>query len=124
MGQPQQSLRDIQRLADSSELDPHSAELTWTRSFLAAWNDEAAEKHVRNAIMWAVDAGRYGDLSQLYITLVLVLIRASRVPEAQAALEEANRSGAWSTAAGTWAASAGPQEGHGPDPGQGVRGRP
>ena len=110
VGQPQQTLRDIERLADSSVLDPRSAELVWTRSFVAAWNDERAETHVRNGIMWAVDDGRYGDLSQLYITLVLVLIRASKVREARAALEEANRSGAWTAAAGTWAASAGPQE--------------
>ena len=64
VGQPQQTLRDIERLADSSALDPRSAELVWTRSFFAAWNDETAETHVRNGITWAVDDGRYGDLSQ------------------------------------------------------------
>jgi hypothetical protein len=43
----------------------------------------------------AVTAGRYGDLSHLYICLALVLIRASRVGDAQAALQEADRLGAW-----------------------------
>jgi hypothetical protein len=43
-----------------------------------------------------VRAGRHGYLSYLYLALVLVLIRASRVDDAQAALEEADRAGAWS----------------------------
>ena len=93
-------MRDIERLADSSALDLPSAEWTWTHGFFAPWNDETAEAHVRHGIMSAVNAGRYGDLSGLYICLVLVLIRASRVREAQAALDEADRSGAWTTAAG------------------------
>ena len=111
VGHPhQETLREIDRLADRAALDPRSAELSWVRSFFAAWNDESAETHVRNGITAAVEAGRYGGLSSLYIALVLVLIRASKVREAQAALDEANRSGAWTAAAGTWAASAGPQE--------------
>jgi DNA-binding CsgD family transcriptional regulator len=106
----QETLQEIEHLAERASLDPRSAELAWVRSFFADWDDEAAETHVRNGIAWAVEAGRYGDLSSLYISLVLVLIRASKVREAQAALEDANRSGAWTAAAGTWSASAGPQE--------------
>jgi DNA-binding CsgD family transcriptional regulator len=97
LGQPQQSMRDIERLAASLAPDLPSAEWARTRSFFAAWNDETAEEHVRDGIMSAVDAGRYGDLSSLYISLVLVLIRSSRVREAQSALDEADRSGAWTT---------------------------
>jgi DNA-binding CsgD family transcriptional regulator len=51
---------------------------------------------VRDGIAGAVAAGRYGDLSSLYICLVLVLVRASKVREASAALDEADRVGAWS----------------------------
>jgi DNA-binding CsgD family transcriptional regulator len=90
-------MRDIERLAASLAPDLPSAEWARTRSFFAAWNDETAEEHVRDGIMSAVDAGRYGDLSSLYISLVLVLIRSSRVREAQSALDEADRSGAWTT---------------------------
>ncbi len=94
-GQPEQSLRDIERLVDSSALDLPPAQMAWTHGFFAAWNDETAEEYVRGGIKSAVDAGRYGDLSDLYICLVLVLIRGSRVRDAQAALDEADRSGAW-----------------------------
>src|SRR5260370_14367001 len=97
LGQHQPWMRDIERLAASLAPDLPSAEWARTRSFFAAWNDESAEEHVRDGIMWAVDAGRYGDLSSLYISLVLVLIRCSRVREAQSALDEADRSGAWTT---------------------------
>ena len=69
--------------------------MAWTYGFFATWNDETAVEHVRDAIKSAVDAGRYGDLSALYACLVLVLIRKSRVRDAQAALVEADRSGAW-----------------------------
>jgi DNA-binding CsgD family transcriptional regulator len=99
LGRPEQTMRDIERLVDTV-LDLPSAEWAWTQSFFAAWNDEAAEKHVRAGIMSAVDAGRYADLSALYIALILVLIRASRVRDAEAALDEADRSGAWTTANG------------------------
>ena len=96
-GQPEQSLRDIKRLAASSAPDLPTAQIAWTHGFFAAWNDETAEQYVRDGIKSAVDAGRYGDLSDLYICLVLVLIRGSRVRDAQAALDEADRSGAWTT---------------------------
>lgn len=96
-GQPEQSLRDIKRLAASSAPDLPAAQVAWTHGFFAAWNDETAEEYVRDGIKSAVDAGRYGDLSDLYICLVLVLIRGSRVRDAQAALDEADRSGAWTT---------------------------
>jgi DNA-binding CsgD family transcriptional regulator len=90
-------LRDIKRLAASSAPDLPAAQIAWTHGFFAAWNDETAEEYVRDGIKSAVDAGRYGDLSDLYICLVLVLIRGSRVRDAQAALDEADRSGAWTT---------------------------
>ncbi|MET0526054.1 MAG: LuxR C-terminal-related transcriptional regulator, partial [Nocardioides sp.] len=98
-GGSEQTLRDIGHLADSV-MDLPAAEWVWTRSFFAAWNDETAEEHVRLGIAAAVDAGRYGDLPGLYICLVLVLIRGSRVRAAEAALEEADLSGAWTTADG------------------------
>jgi DNA-binding CsgD family transcriptional regulator len=94
-GQPERSLRDIERLVASSAPDLPAAQIAWTHGFFAAWNDETAEEQVRAGIKAAVDAGRYGDLSDLYICLVLVLIRGSRVRDAQAALDEADRSGAW-----------------------------
>ena len=96
-GQPEQSLRDIERLAADSARGLSPAEWAWAHGFFAAWNDDAAEKHVRDGILATVDAGRYGDLSSLYICLILVLIRASKVRDAQAALAEADRSGAWTT---------------------------
>jgi DNA-binding CsgD family transcriptional regulator len=96
-GQPEQSLRAIERLAASSAPSLPAVQVTWTRGFFAAWNDERAEEYVRDGIKSAVGAGRYGDLSDLYICLVLVLIRRSRVRDAQAALDEADRSGAWTT---------------------------
>jgi DNA-binding CsgD family transcriptional regulator len=96
-GQPGQTLRDIERLVGSSALDLPPAQVAWTHGFFAAWNDETAELSVRHGIKAAIDAGRYGDLSDLYICLVLVLIRRSRVRDAQAALDEADRSGAWVT---------------------------
>ena len=94
-GQPQQTMRDIERLVESSGMDPTAKDVVWTKGFFAAWNDETAEKHVRDGIAAAVRDGRYGDLSYLYICLVLVLIRASRVRDAQAALDESDRNGAW-----------------------------
>jgi DNA-binding CsgD family transcriptional regulator len=96
-GQPGQTLRDIERLVGSSALDLPPGQVAWTHGFFAAWNDETAELSVRDGIKAAIDAGRYGDLSDLYICLVLVLIRRSRVRDAQAALDEADRSGAWVT---------------------------
>ena len=91
LGEPEQSIRDSEQLVDSSSL----AARAWAHGIFAAWNDATAEQHVREGIEWAVGAGRYGDLSGLSICLILVLIRASRVREAQAALDEADRSGAW-----------------------------
>jgi DNA-binding CsgD family transcriptional regulator len=94
-GQPQETLREIGRLVDTSPLGLSEVQVVWTHGFFAAWNDERAERHVREGIKLAVEAGRYGDLSDLYICLVLVLIRASRVRDAQAALDESDRIGAW-----------------------------
>jgi DNA-binding CsgD family transcriptional regulator len=94
-GQPARSLRDIERLVDTSAADLPPGQVAWTHGFFAAWNDETAESRVREGIEAAVDSGRYGDLSDLYICLVLVLIRGSRVRAAQSGLDEADRSGAW-----------------------------
>ncbi|MFC5264987.1 ATP-binding protein [Kribbella qitaiheensis] len=95
VGRPEQTLRDMERLVDSSPLELSPAEWAGARAFYAAWNDETAEPVVRDAIVRAIDAGRYGDLSSLYIWLILALIRASKVRDAQAALDEADRLGAW-----------------------------
>ncbi|MFG1621941.1 AAA family ATPase [Kribbella sp. NPDC049227] len=94
---PERTLREMERLVARSSLEVSPAEWAGARSFYAAWNDGTAEAVVRDAIVQAVEAGRYADLSSLYIWLVLVLIRASKVPQAQAALEDADRSGAWGT---------------------------
>ena len=110
VGRPQQSLRDIERLADRATSSLPASSLAFIRGFYADWNDEAAEQHVRDGIVWAVDAGRYGDLSLLYVGLVLVLIRASKVREARAALDEAARSGAWTAATRDWSAASNSQE--------------
>jgi DNA-binding CsgD family transcriptional regulator len=96
-GLPGQSLRDIERLVGSFAPVLPPGQLAWAHGFFAAWNDEKAETYVRDGIKSALDAGRYGDLSDLYICLVLVLIRRSRVRDAQDALDEADRSGAWTT---------------------------
>ena len=103
VGQAHETMREVDRLVesgrDSSTLKTPSrewaTEWAFLRAFFASWDDQEAEKHVRDGIARAVDAGRYGDLSGLYICLVLVLIRSSRVREARAALDEADRSGAW-----------------------------
>jgi DNA-binding CsgD family transcriptional regulator len=94
IGDPGQTLHVIEQLC-SSGLELSAAEWAWAHGFHAAWDDEAAERHVRDGIDRTVEAGRYGDLSGLSICLVLILIRASKVREAQAALDEADRMGAW-----------------------------
>jgi DNA-binding CsgD family transcriptional regulator len=94
-GQPEETVRDIEQLVDGSELDPTAMSVVWTKGFFATWDDQTAEKHVRQGIAAAVAGGRYGDLSYLYICLVLVLIRASRVRAAQDALDDSDRLGAW-----------------------------
>jgi DNA-binding CsgD family transcriptional regulator len=96
-GHPDQSLHEIERLVARSAPDLPQGQMAWAHGFFATWNDETAEEYVRDGIKSAVDAGQYGDLSDLYICLVLVLIRRSRVRDAQAALDEADRSGAWAT---------------------------
>jgi DNA-binding CsgD family transcriptional regulator len=100
LGDPDQTLQDIDQLVDSSARELSAAEWAWAHGFFAAWDDRSAEQHTRDGIARTVDAGRYGDLSGLYICLILILIRASKVPEAQAALEEADRMGAWSSGGG------------------------
>jgi DNA-binding CsgD family transcriptional regulator len=97
---PDQTLRAMERLVESSSLELTPTEWVGARAFYAAWNDKTAESAVRDAIAHAVEAGRYGDLSSLYIWLILALIRASKVREAQTALDDADRSGAWVSAFG------------------------
>ncbi len=94
---PAQTLRDMENLVETSSIELTPAEWAGARAFYAAWNDPVAEQVVREAIARALEAGRYGDLSSLYIWLVLVLIRASKVRDAEAALDEADQSGAWTT---------------------------
>jgi DNA-binding CsgD family transcriptional regulator/energy-coupling factor transporter ATP-binding protein EcfA2 len=100
LGDPEQTLHDMERLVERSSLELTPAEWAGARAFYAAWNDDTAESIVRDAITRAIEAGRYGDLSSLYIWLILALIRASNVREAQAALEDADRSGGWVSAFG------------------------
>lgn len=100
MGGGRQTLAEIHRLADESAVALSAAELGFAYGFYADWNDEAAEGIVRDGIERTVEAGRYGDLSGLYITLVMVLIRGSKVQAAEAALDEAGRMGAWVNGSG------------------------
>jgi DNA-binding CsgD family transcriptional regulator len=96
-GQPQQTLREIDELIANAAPDLPIAMMAWTRGFFAPWNDTASEAPVREAIRLAVEAGRYGDLSDMFIALVLLLCRASRIADAHEALNEADRIGAWTT---------------------------
>ena len=95
-GDPEKTRREIEELVDAQS-DLPTAPMAWTRGFFAPWNDETAEEPVRDAIATAVETGRYGDLSDMYIALVLLLTRASRFHQARAALAEADRVGAWTT---------------------------
>jgi len=103
VGQAGETTREVDRLVESgfgsSPLRTPSrewaTEWAFIHAFFASWDDQEAEKHVRDGIALAIDAGRYGDLSGLYICLIMVLIRSSRVREARSALDEADRSGAW-----------------------------
>jgi DNA-binding CsgD family transcriptional regulator len=97
-GDAARTLAEIDDLVASTHDFP-GAVLAWTRAFFASWNDPGAEAPVRLEISSALEAGRYGDLTQLYIALILYLTRASRIPEAHAALDEADRVGAWSLSA-------------------------
>jgi DNA-binding CsgD family transcriptional regulator len=94
-GKPSQTVRDIADLVETASLDQTSTYVVWTKGFFSVWNDKVAETHVRDGILAAVRNGRYGDLSFFYISLILFLIRASRVRDAQAALDESDRLGAW-----------------------------
>lgn len=95
LGRVLETVADIERLAETPGLGRSPSEWAWARGFYAVWNDPTAERFVRDGIARAVAAGRYGDLSSLYICLVLVLVRASKVREASTALDEADRVGAW-----------------------------
>ncbi|MFC6155553.1 helix-turn-helix transcriptional regulator [Kribbella jiaozuonensis] len=90
--------REFEQLVASSDTEISAAELAWGRAFHAAWNDPEAVAEIRDGIRRTIDAGRYGDLSSLYICLVMCHVRGSRIADARAALEEADRSGAWASA--------------------------
>lgn len=100
LGDPDQTLAEIDRLVASSSRELSAAEWAWAHGFHAAWNDETAERRTREGIARTVEAGRYGELSGLYIGLILTLIRRSKVRDAQTALDEADRVGAWGSGAG------------------------
>lgn len=95
IGDPDATLLEIDRLVETSSRELSAAEWAWAHGFYATWDDKTAERRTRDGIARTVEAGRYGDLSGLYIALVLSLVRASKVPEAQAALDESDRMGAW-----------------------------
>lgn len=97
LGQPRRSWDRLTRLIDVPAQGMPPWLIAFTHGFFASWDDETAEERVREGIKLTVDAGRYGDLCHLYIGLILVLIRKSRVGDAQAALDEADRLGAWTT---------------------------
>lgn len=99
-GDMESTLVEIDHLATAMNLDARSADLAWIRGFHARWDDPDAENHVRRGIAAAIESGRYGDLSALYTALVVVLVRASRIRDAQLALAEADRAGAWAPAQG------------------------
>jgi DNA-binding NarL/FixJ family response regulator len=70
--------------------------IAWEYAFSAPWHDREAAEVVRTGIADHLEAGRYGELAQMYIALILNLVRASRFAEAAEALHEADRHGAWS----------------------------
>jgi DNA-binding CsgD family transcriptional regulator len=94
-----QTYAELAALADNPALDgplhPLSWIRTWLGSFFAPWDDDGAEKRAREGIESLVQAGQYGVLSHLYVSLVMVLIRSSNVADAASALDEADRVGAW-----------------------------
>ncbi|WP_433366993.1 helix-turn-helix transcriptional regulator [Actinoplanes sp. CA-142083] len=110
VGQPEQTLREIESLAERAEPPLSASWLAFIRGFFADRDDQEAERRVRDGIAWAVDAGRYGELSLLYVALVLILIRSSKVDDARAALDEAARTGAWTAASRDWSAAYTSQE--------------
>ncbi|HZX01448.1 helix-turn-helix transcriptional regulator [Kribbella sp.] len=89
----QETVEQLERLIASTEVS--AAEGVWGHGFHAAWNDPTAERGIREGIRRTVEAGRYGDLSSLYICLIMCHVRGSRIADARKALEEADRSGAW-----------------------------
>ncbi|TCC50395.1 LuxR family transcriptional regulator [Kribbella pittospori] len=100
LDRPDETLREIEELVEGSALELSAAEWAWARGFHASWDDESAERYTRDGIVRTIEVGRYGDLSGLYICLILNLIRGSKVREARAALDEADRSGAWANGRG------------------------
>jgi DNA-binding CsgD family transcriptional regulator len=110
LGGSADTAREIWSVMESAPTEVLPESMAWARGFFASWNDETAEGYVRRAIADTTSAGRYGKLAGLYISLVLCLIRASRIGDAQIAVHDADRSGAWAPADNVWAATAAPQE--------------
>jgi DNA-binding CsgD family transcriptional regulator len=100
LGDPEATLAEIDRLVEGASRELSAAEWAWAHGFHAAWNEKAAERRIRDGIVRTVEAGRYGDLSDLYICLILILVRRSKVRDARAALDEADRTGAWGSGDG------------------------
>ncbi|MFD7155515.1 AAA family ATPase [Kribbella sp. NPDC059898] len=100
LGDPRETLAEIDLLVDQTSGELSAAEWAWAHGFHAPWTDRAAERRVREGIARTVEAGRYGDLSSLYICLILTLIRRSKVQDAAAALDDADRIGAWGSGYG------------------------
>jgi DNA-binding CsgD family transcriptional regulator len=94
-GQPNETLRELDQLAEHSSIVRSPAEAAWSHCFYATWDDTTSEVRAREAIAETVEAGRYGDLATLYICLILVLIRGSKVRAAALVVDEADRLGAW-----------------------------
>lgn len=95
IGDPAQSLREFQQVASGLDATFEGWVQALAHAFFASWDDPDAEGRVRAAIAAAITGGRYAELSDLYVCLILVLTRASDFRQAHAALEEADRSGAW-----------------------------
>lgn len=95
IGEPEETHRALLRLSEIPGVQAQAWIFAWARAFFAPFNDESAEQQVRKTIADVVDAGIYAALCHLYGCLLLVLIRHSKIHEAQAALDESDHVGAW-----------------------------
>ncbi|MER7556646.1 AAA family ATPase [Nocardioides sp. NPDC126508] len=94
-GDAERTHKEIEELLASSRHAISESLVAWTHALYAPWHDPTADDRARSAIRQAVEGGRYGDLTQLYVALVIHLVRASRIADARAALDEADQVGAW-----------------------------